>query len=132
MTPFRNTRAWPVEAKAIGATVRVKRTQITLVCVAASTLHVLQGCMCDPGLIFHWKFPRRLDTDLRWLSTYVALSRVRGLQSLKSVGLSAQIRAIIEQGPPDTIPEAFARYFEDKEVETQLEADKAMAALGWS
>ena len=73
-----------------------------------------------------------MDKDLRWLSTYVALSRVRELQCLKSIGLNSKIRTIIEQGPPDTIPEFFEKYFQEKEDETQARADADMAALGWS
>ena len=67
--------------------VKVGRTQMPLVTVKASTLHVLPGTTTDPGLIFHWRFPRRLQKDMRWLACYVALSQVRSLDRLRSVGL---------------------------------------------
>ena len=111
--------------------VKVKRTQIPLVCLAASTEHVLQGSTCDPGLIFHWIWPRRLTPDLVWLGTYVALSRVRRLSALKSIGLTTKVRAIIEGGPPETIPAQFEKYFAEKETATKREAEKAMRRLAW-
>ena len=114
------------------AKAKVRRRQLPLVGARASTLHVLQGCTCDPGLIFHWSFPNRLPKDLVWLAVYVALSRVRELKRLRSVGLSTKIRAIVEGGPPATIPAQFAQYFAEKEAVTQLDADAAMAKLGWS
>ena len=82
VTPFKNVSAWALEVKLDEghvARIKVKRKQLPLTCKTASTLHVLQGCTCDPGLIFHWKFPRRLTKDMMWLATYVAVSRVRKL-----------------------------------------------------
>ena len=111
---------------------KVIRTQIPITTVKASTLHVLQGTTTDPGLIFHWVFPRNLRRDVRWLAIYVALSRVRRLKNLRSIGLSRDIRAIMEEGPPDTLPAQFHKLFSDKEAQTALDADAAMIALGWA
>ena len=111
--------------------VKVKRRQIPLICQAASTLHVLQGCTCDPGLIFHWSFPRRLRGDMVWLAVYVALSRVRRLANFRSVGLTDKIRAVIEGGPPDSIPSMFEKSFSEKERKTKRDAAKYMKLLGW-
>ena len=69
---------------------------------------------------------------MRWLAVYVALSRVRRLKSLRSIGLSKAIREIMEAGPPDSLPAQFHRLFEEKEAQTVLDADAAMAALGWA
>ena len=104
---------------------------LPVVCVKASTLHVLQGTTTDPELIFHWVLPRRLTEPLRWLAIYVALSRVRGLKNLRSVGLNKDIRRIMEAGPPDSLPAQFQRLFHEKAAQTALEADAAMAGLGW-
>ena len=68
---------------------------------------------------------------MRWLAVYVALSRVRNLKSLRSIGLKKDIREIIEAGPPDTLPAQFPKLFDEKEKQTALAADAAMAALGW-
>ena len=110
---------------------KVIRRGLPAVCLKASTLHVLQGTTTDPGLIFHWVFPRRLTEPLRWLAIYVALSRVRGLKNLRSVGLNKDIRRIMEAGPPDTLPAQFQKLFREKEAQTALDAEAAMAALGW-
>ena len=134
ITPFTMT-PWalevPFDENRI-AKVKVRRKQLPLTCKNASTLHVLQGCTCDPGLIFHWKFPRRPSKDMVWLATYVAISRVRKLENLRSVGLTRNIKDIIEAGPPDSIPAVFAKYFGEKEKKTQKDADDFMKLFGWS
>ena len=135
ITPFTNVSPWalevPFDERHI-AKVKVRRKQLPLTCKNASTLHVLQGCTCDPGLIFHWKFPRRLGKDMVWLATYVAISRVRKLENLRSIGLTEKIKDVIEAGPPDTIPAMFAKYFGEKEKTTQKDEDNFMRLLGWS
>ena len=68
---------------------------------------------------------------MRWLAIYVALDRVRRLKNLRSVGLNNEIRRIMEAGPPDSLPAQFQKLFHEKEVQTALDADAAMAALGW-
>ena len=134
VTPLKNSQTWSLEIRlddGFTVKVKVKRTQLPLVCLQASTLHVLQGCTCDPGLIFHWVFPSRLSRDLKWLAIYVALSRVRSLENLRSVKLTANIKAVIESGPPDSLPAQFAKYFAEKEKKTQVAATEAMETLGW-
>ena len=136
VAPMQNKQAWSIDVRVKGfaelVKVRVKRRQLPTVCLSASTLHVLQGTTCDPGLIFHWKFPKRLRRDLLWLATYVVLSRVRRFKDLRSIGLTTQVREIIEQGPPDTLPAQFEKYFADKEVETLVVAKESIRRLGWS
>ena len=109
-----------------------KRKQMPVVTAKASTLHVLQGTTANPGLIFHWKFPRRLLKDMRWLATYVALSRVESFDKLRSIGLTNAVREIIEGGPPEGLPRQFAKLFDEKVVQTKRAADEAMRCLGWS
>ncbi len=81
-------------------TLRIQRRQLPMTIKTASTLHTLQGVTADPGLIFHWKFPRFFSEELRWLATYVALSRPPSLAQLISVGIPSDLRNIIEGGPP--------------------------------
>ena len=57
--------------------VKATRMQVPLVIQNASTLYTLQGATADPGLIFHWRFPAMLSKEMRWLTVYMALSRVR-------------------------------------------------------
>ena len=111
--------------------INVQRRQVPLTIRTASTLHTLQGVTADPGLIFHWKFPRFMSAELRWLATYVALSRPRSLSQLHSVGMPDNLREIIEGGPPEGILTRFNQMFKEKEVLTHLMAEKIMRELGW-
>ena len=137
--PYTNSTAWSIKVSlpcvhgtgTEEVSVKVRRTQIPLVTVKASTLHVLQGTTTDPGLIFHWRFPRRLQMDMRWLACYVALSRVRSLDRLRSVGLDHRIRDLLQQGPPDTLPARFQQLFAEKEASTQHWAARCLQQLGW-
>ena len=69
---------------------------------------------------------------MRWMAIYVALSRVRRLKNLRSIGLNKDIRKIMEEGPPDSLPAQFQKLFNEKEAQTALDADAAMSALGWA
>ena len=94
-------------------------------------LHVLQGTTCDPGLIFHWSLPNCLSPAQKWLAVYVALSRVRNLDSLKSRGLGKKIRTVIEAGPPEELLAQFEKYIGEKEGATlKLTAD-IVQIFGW-
>ena len=95
------------------------------------TIHTLQGTTAEPGIIFHWKFPRFFSEELRWLATYVALSRPPSLQQLISVGLPLELRNIIEAGLPDGILTRFKDMFDDKEQLTHSKAEELLRKLGW-
>ena len=82
-------------------------------------------------MIFHWVFPRPTKQPSRWLATYVALSRIRTLAQLRSVGLTDRIRGIIEAGPPEGIPGAFRELFGDLEVTTKAAAMEVLRKLAW-
>ena len=110
---------------------QVQRRQLPMTIRTASTIHTLQGATANPGLIFHWKFPRFFSAELRWLATYVALSRPPSLAQLISVGLPDDLRKIIEDGPPDGILSRFNDMFKDKEEATHIRAAEVMRELGW-
>ena len=97
----------------------------------ASTINTLQGVITDPGLIFHWEFTRFFSEELRWLATYVALSRAPSLAQLISIGFPNELRNIIEGGPPDGILSRFNDMFKEKEEATYIAAAKVMRKLGW-
>ena len=97
----------------------------------ASTINTLQGVTTDPGLIFHWKFPCFFLEELRWLATYVALSRPPSLAQLISVGLPDELRNIIEAGPPEGILSRFNNVFKEKEEATHIRGAQIMRELGW-
>ena len=135
MQPQLSRRSFPVEindpVSGTMFTLNVQRKQLPMTIKTASTINTLQGVTTDPGLIFHWKFPRFFSEELRWLATYVALSRPPSLAQLISVGLPEHLRAIIEDGPPQGILSRFDDMFKEKEEATHLRAAEVMGELGW-
>ena len=111
---------------------RIQRRQLPMTIKTASTLHTLQGVTASPGLIFHWKFPRLMSAELRWLATYVALSRPESLAQLISIGPLGNLRDTIESGPPDGILTRFNDMFQELELATHLRAAEVMQELGWN
>ena len=127
--------SFPVEVQGPGSdtwyTIQVQRRQLPMTIKTASTIHTLQGVTADPGLIFHWKSPRFFSEELRWLATYVALSRPPSLAQLISVGLPDELRKIIEGGPPEGILSRFNDMFNEKEEATHIRAAEIMRELAW-
>ncbi len=50
---------------------------------------------------------QKADDDIRWLSIYVLLFRVRNLSRLRIDCLNPKIRKIIEGGPPNSLADNF-------------------------
>ena len=69
--------------------------------------------------------------EMRWLTVYMALSRVRSLAQLRSVGLTKKVRELIDDGPPTGMLTRFALLFDDKAAATDTAAEEAMRELGW-
>ena len=111
--------------------VRAIREQIPLTIATASTLYTLQGTTATPGLIYHFRTPRRISALMKWISTYMALSRVQSRKQLRSIGMTAAIKDLINGGPPAGFLTRFLMIFGEKISETADEVDKAMAELGW-
>ena len=118
-------------SKARTLKVRAVREQVPLTIATAATLYTLQGTTTTPGLIYHFRTPRRLSPVMRWIATYMALSRVQSLRELRSIGLNEETRAIIEKGPPEGFLTRFWFLFAEKSKQTDEEMKKAMAELGW-
>ena len=97
-------------------------------CSDVSAVRGLQKGCCDERAR---KFPRFFSEELRWLATYVALSRPPSLAQLISVGLPDELRNIIEAGPPEGILSRFNDMFEEKERATHIIAAEVMRELGW-
>ena len=70
--------------------------------------------------------------ELRWLATYVALSRPPSFAQLLSLGLPADLRDVIEGGPLEGVLSRLAGMFEDIEEATRLRASELMVRLGWT
>ena len=111
--------------------VRAVREQVPLTIATASTLYTLQGTTATPGLIYHFRTPRRISAVMKWISTYMALSRVQSLSSLRSIGLTTDIKDLINNGPPTGFLTRFLMIFGEKTAQTADEVQKTMAELGW-
>ena len=112
-------------------TVRAAREQVPLTIAGASTLYTLQGTTATPGLIYHFRTPRRISNVMKWISTYMALSRIQSLSQLRSIGLNTDIRDLINGGPPEGFLTRFLKIFEEKISATQQAIEAAMAELNW-
>ena len=123
-------RTWSFVDPTTRMLLHVSRSGLALMPAEASPLYSLQGATCDPGLIAHFQMPRRADDDINWLIVYALLSRVRSLANLRSIGITSQIRKIIEAGPPSMLAENFERLFRTKITNTKA-AVAAKCALGW-
>ncbi len=73
--------------------------------------------------------PRQADPDIRWLIVYVLLSRVRSLSRLRSIGLTSNVREVIESGAPSLLTDNFDKLFRAKIETTKKAAEDAKAAL---
>ena len=111
--------------------VKAQREQLPLTIAKASTLYTLQGSTADPGLIYYFRTPRRLSNVMKWISCYMALSRLRTLRELRSIGLTPAIRELIDGGPPAGFLTRFLKVFEEKACQTQKDIEEALAELGW-
>ena len=117
--------------RARSITVRAVREQVPLTIATATTLYTLQGTTATPGLIHHFRTPRRISKLMKWISTYMALSRVQSLSQLRSIGLTTAIRALIEEGPPPGMLTRFLLIFEEKALETERLMREVLQELDW-
>ena len=69
---------------------------------------------------------------MKWIATYMALSRVQSLKQLRSIGLTTTIRDIIDNGPPEGFLTRFLNIFEEKIERTQIAVEETMKELGWA
>ena len=104
----------------------------TALCSSASTLHTLQSTTAEPGFIFYWRFSRFLSEELRWLATYVALSRPPFFKQLSSIGMPSSLRDIVEGLPLEGIFSRLAAMLDDIEESTRLREAELMAHFGWT
>ena len=111
--------------------VKAAREQVPLTIATASTLYTLQGATTTPGMIYHFRTPRRLSGEMKWIATYMALSRVPSLKQLRSIGLTTTFRDIIDNGPPEGKLTRFLNIFGEKIKHTQIAVAEAMTELGW-
>ena len=68
---------------------------------------------------------------MKWISTYIALSRIQSLNNLRSIGLNTDIKYLINGGPPEGFLTRFLNIFEEKIGATQQAIEEAMAEFKW-
>ena len=122
--------SWCCRARVVK--VRARREQVQLTIVAASTLYTLQGTTAEPGLIYYFRTPRRLDPVIKWIACYMALSRVRSLSELRSIGLTSSVRELIDLGPPEGFLTRFNTILKEKIADTHTRVEEALLELGWN
>ena len=123
-------RNWQHKREDIDRMVTISRKQFPLLVHKCSTLHGIQGKTAEPGIAAHWKFPKRLSPEARWLAHYVILSRPRNLKDLVSYGVPD--RSILESGPPAKITDVLDRLFAEKIKKTKIACREARLELGWT
>jgi hypothetical protein len=92
---------------------------VPLTIATASTLYTLQGTTCAPGLIYHFRTPRRISAVTKWIATYMTLSRVQSLGQLRSIGLTTATKDLIDNAPPEEFLTRFLTVFGEKTTQTQ-------------
>ena len=123
--PLTRTFKYYYDAKEPSKYIKVQRKQFPLMPASAMSLYSMQGTTADPGMVAYWCFPQRCSDAIKWLIVYVMLSRPRSLASLQSVGLTEQVRDIIERGPPEELVANFHKLFDGKIKDTKAEAVRA-------
>ena len=68
---------------------------------------------------------------MKWIATYMALSRVESLKQLRSIGLTTAIKDLIVDCPPEGFLTRFLNVFGEKSTQTQRDVEAAMTELGW-
>ena len=111
--------------------VKAAREQVPLTIAKASTLYTLQGTTTTPGLIYHFRTPRRISNVMKWIATYMALSRIQSLKQLRSIGLTTAIIDLIDNAPPEGFLTRFLMVFGEKSTQTERAVEAAMTELGW-
>ena len=80
--------------------IHVTRWNLPLTHAMVRTAMSSQGLTFNGGVVADLCRAGGMEDDIWWLNVYVMLSRARKLDSLILVGLSPQVRALLEAGPP--------------------------------
>ena len=80
--------------------IHVTRWNLPLTHAMVRTAMSSQGLTFNGGVLADLRRAGGMENDIWWLNVYVMLSRARKLDNLILVGLTPQIRALLEAGPP--------------------------------
>ena len=125
-------RTWKYDGPELqGQYINVKRRQVPLAPARVLPLYSMQGMTASPGLVAHWVLPAHVASDIKLLVCYATLSRVPSLRQLVFIGLSDNIRDVLESGPPESLVQIFSTLFAQKNQDARLAAQQAKGRLGW-
>ena len=128
-------RTWKYELPNVkGQFVNVRRQQLPIMPARVVPLYSMQGTTADPGLVAYWCFPDICTKTVQWLIVYVMLSRPRSLDTLRSVGLvknEKAIRELIEGGAPKDLVQSFHDLFGENIAATKQFARRAAERYGF-
>ena len=68
---------------------------------------------------------------MKWIATYMALSRVQSLKNFRSICITDDIKDLINEGPPPGMLTRFLHLFEEKAGDTEKLVQEALRELGW-
>ena len=88
-----------------------------------------QGLTFKSGVIADLRRAGGVMNDIWWLNVYVMLSRARKLDNLILVGLTPQIRELLEAGPPPYIRDRI-KALQAKAARTMRDAVQLASEMG--
>ena len=80
--------------------IHVTRWNLPLTHAMVRTAMSSQGLTFNGGVVADLRRAGGMEDDIWWLNVYVMLSRARKLDSLILVGVTTQVRELLEAGPP--------------------------------
>jgi hypothetical protein len=69
---------------------------------------------------------------MKWIATYMALSRVQSLKQFRGIGIDNSVRELINNGPPPGMLTKFLNMFQEKATETEALMHQTLRELGWT
>ena len=110
--------------------IHVVRWQLPLTHAQVRTAMSSQGLTFPRGVLADVRKKGNMDDDIWWLNLYVMLSRARKLSSLILIGLTDDVRKLMEIGPRKYIRFQMQR-LQDKANSSMREAETLAKTMGF-
>ncbi len=110
--------------------IHVVRWQLPLTHAQVRTAMSSQGLTFPRGVLADVRKKGNMDDDIWWLNIYVMLSRARKLSSLILIGLTDDVRKLMEIGPRKYIRFQMQR-LQDKANSSMREAETLAKTMGF-
>ena len=109
--------------------IHVVRWNLPLTHAMVRTAMSSQGLTFNSGVIVDLRRAGGMVDDIWWLNVYVMLSRARKLDNLILVGLTTQVKELLEAGPPQYILKQLEQ-FQKKAARTQHDVEQVARDMG--